>query len=808
MSKTIVRALLGASALYTVAATPAFAQSSSTALEEVVVTARRTEERLQDVPISITVYNQEKLDNLNITSGADLAAFTPSMTVNTQFGVNNASFAIRGFRQERRTSASVGVYFADVVAPRGGNGGSPAGDGAGAGSFFDLQNVQVLKGPQGTLFGRNTTGGAVLLVPNKPTDQVEGYLEGSAGDYDMRRLQGVANLPLSDRVRLRVGFDAMKRTGYLKNMSPRGPRDFGNTNYKAFRASLSVDVTSNIENTTILSYLDSEDHGPTNKLLLANNTFPFGLLSAQQIARERGANIFTIENTLENPKNSLRQFQVINTLTWDVNSNLRVRNITSFSTLKNAIQAELFGTYFIIPQQFGPIPNTGAAAGSVLGYAQSYHIPNGNTADQKNVTSELQLQGKTDDGRLTWQAGAYFEQSLPTAPSGSLSPVFIPCVNSSTFQCTDVLGQLLRTQLGRLAGTAAEVYFQNLGVYGQATYALTDQLKLTAGLRYTKDSTKATSQQITYVFNAPGGVPAAAPIGTCGLPGGDVNCRYYAKQRSDAPTWLISLDYKPTEDVMVYGKYARGYRQGAVSYNAPPPYQTYEPEKVDSYEVGAKASFRWPVPGSVNIAAFYNDFTNQQLAVGIASSLGLATPNLAVINAGKSRIQGVELEAMVMPFKGFTIDAQYAYLHTRVKSIENIIIVAGSPYDIFRPFVFAGSRLPETPTHKWVVNASYQLPVPEAIGDVTLSATYSFTDDYVATPGVYGIIGSNELINASVNWNSMFGKPVDFSVFVTNLTNQNYIVGISDNTSNVGHVAVQVAEPRMFGMRLRYRWGG
>lgn len=137
-------------------------------LDEIVVTARRMEERLLDVPISITAYNQQQLTDRNVVAAGDLATYTPSLSANLRYGSDNASFAIRGFSQEIRTTASVGLYFADVVAARGG-GSTPSGDGAGPGAFFDLQNAQVLKGPQGTLFGRNTTGGAVLLVPKKPT---------------------------------------------------------------------------------------------------------------------------------------------------------------------------------------------------------------------------------------------------------------------------------------------------------------------------------------------------------------------------------------------------------------------------------------------------------------------------------------------------------------------------------------------------------------------------------------------------------------------------------------------------------------
>src|ERR1700741_3647076 len=204
-------------------AIPAYAQSQSDAANsssagDIVVTARRMEERLQDVPISVTVFNQQQISNRNIVNPADLSTYTPSLSANRQYGTEKSSFSIRGFVQELGTQPSVAVYFADVVAPRA-QGPTTSGSGTMPGTLFDLQNVQVLKGPQGTLFGRNTTGGAVLFVPQKPTDKLEGYIEGSIGNYDMLRAQGVINLPLADTFKVRLGFDRMTRDGYLHNKS-------------------------------------------------------------------------------------------------------------------------------------------------------------------------------------------------------------------------------------------------------------------------------------------------------------------------------------------------------------------------------------------------------------------------------------------------------------------------------------------------------------------------------------------------------------------------------------------------------------
>ena len=147
----------------------------------------------------------------------------------------------------RRRSASISPTSS---APRAGLVGSYFGEGAGPGLFFDLQNVQVLKGPQGTLFGRNTTGGAVLLVPQRPTDHFEGYVEGTIGNLDLRRLQGVINVPVSESIRLRFGADYEKRDGYLKNISRLGPSRFGDRDRYALRGSVLIDVTPDIENYT------------------------------------------------------------------------------------------------------------------------------------------------------------------------------------------------------------------------------------------------------------------------------------------------------------------------------------------------------------------------------------------------------------------------------------------------------------------------------------------------------------------------------------------------------------------------------
>jgi iron complex outermembrane receptor protein len=312
------------------------APSQGLEISEIIVTARRVEERLQDVPISITVFNQQQLTERNVVNAADLAAYTPSLSANTNFGQENSSFAIRGFNQDAGTQPTVAVYFADVVALRGPTQGTQAGDGAGPGSFFDLQNVQVLKGPQGTLFGRNTDGGAVLFVPQKPTADLDGYVEVSAGNYDMNRVQAAFNAPLNDNIRFRVAVDHEERAGYLNNISGIGPEDYNNIDYTAVRASMVVDVTSNIENYTIASFSRSDTNGSVQKLIACNQAgynpvnpavglvnFS-GVFSCAQLASEaaRGASFYDVEGADPSPESFVQQWQLINTSTWSPSDTL------------------------------------------------------------------------------------------------------------------------------------------------------------------------------------------------------------------------------------------------------------------------------------------------------------------------------------------------------------------------------------------------------------------------------------------------------------------------------------------------------
>src|SRR5262249_19162622 len=181
--------------------------------------------------------------------------------------------------------------------------------------WFDLENVQILKGPQGTLFGRNTTGGDLLLVPKKPTGELSAYLEAGGGNYSDYEAQGVVNLPVNDRVRLRVGVIHESRDGYLKNFSGIGPKDFNDVNYTSGRISLVVDVLPNLENYFIGRYTKSDTNGSVGKLIAADPTnLLFAPAALAQLQRQHG--FYDVEQSLPNSNSRLEQWQLINTTTW------------------------------------------------------------------------------------------------------------------------------------------------------------------------------------------------------------------------------------------------------------------------------------------------------------------------------------------------------------------------------------------------------------------------------------------------------------------------------------------------------------
>ena len=775
---------------------------SQPVLEQIVVTAQRREENLQEVPISITVFDQEDLSKANVVNAADLATYTPSLTTNSRFGNENASFAIRGFTQDLRTTASVAVYFAEVVAPRG-QSLQTSGDGAGPGAFFDLQNVQVLKGPQGTLFGRNTTGGAVLIVPQKPKDELGGFIEATAGDFDARRLQAVINVPVAESFRLRLGVDHNERDGYLRNIAGIGADHLGNVNYTAARLSAVWDVTDDVENYTILTYLDSDTYGSTAQLFACNPS-PLPLenplfaitgnacqtqLDQQEAAGQNG--FYDLVSTVATPVTRIKEKRAINTTTWNVGESLTFKNILAYADLYTVNSSEIFGTRF--HAIYDPNPDRMIKVGLTVANPD---IP---VTNQNTLVEELQLLGNAFEDRFEWQAGAYYEHSKPDGASGNNSATLLSCDPASLegdpsgYDCVDALAGAV----GSVRTYAFKTDYLNRAVYAQATYDVVEQVSVTAGLRQTWDRTKGSGLLTRYGFAGPVPLPPTT-------------IESDPRTKSEAVTGVLNVDYRPFDDVMLYAKYARGYRQGSVNMASDPGLQIFDPEQVDTYEVGAKTTFGGWVPGRFNFAAFYNDFKDMQLQTGyVSTDIGSTT---AIFNAGKARIVGGEIEAYFQLLETLSLSLSYSKLDTELLEQEDhtseILLAAGPVAALtVTPIADEGDTLPFAPDHAGVATLNYRLPIWDSLGEMSLSGTYVYIGKQRATAtsaSPFDELDAYSLLNLNFGWTRMFGSSFDLAFFATNVLEEKYVTYTSGTYGAVGFDSRNVGLPRMWGARLRY----
>jgi iron complex outermembrane receptor protein len=826
---------MSAATVFAQDATDADAAASGQNASDIIVTARRSEERLQDVPISITVFDQEQLNNRNISSSADLAAYTPSLSLNGRYGPEKASFAIRGFSQDLQTQPTVGVYFADAPALRL-NSNLTSGNGAGIGSMFDLQNVQVLKGPQGTLFGRNTTGGAILLVPKRPTDKLEGYVEGTIGNYDAMRIEGVLNLPISDQVKVRFGIDRNRRDGYINNKSGVGPKDFNDLNYIALRMSVLAEITPDLENYTVAFYGDSDTNGTVGKYAFCNRGTKPGTTGSTAITRAAqcaeidrqiaaGYGYYDVANSDPDAFLSSTNWQAINTTTWRASDNLTVKNILSYGQSKESYSFNIDGDFIATP--FVTVyPGQPDASGK--------NRPVGN---QWTFTEELQFQGRTSDDALTWQAGGYLEKSGPIGQQEQYTSIYGQCTNIFQFKCAPLTATSATTGATTTVGSVSiarnNYDYHDYGLYAQATYKIIDQLSITAGIRNTWDYEKLTSDNITVVPSPTGPVSyrcqrAVTPTpnpGVALLTNGACAVGRSFEISSNKPTWLIDLEFKPVENVLVYAKYARGYRAGGINESAIGA-ETWKPEKLNNYELGLKASFQGAVRGTFNLAGFWNDFTDQQATVLIpqctAATPGCTAPASAGINGiqniGKSRLRGIEAEGSLMA-GDFRFDFGYSFLDAKVTGgsvpfCDNRSFICSAA-----SFLAAGNTLPYAPRNRLTVTGTYDLPVDESLGNIALSATFTHTDQYFsshavdaafaagAVPYNSSIAPSTDILNLNFNWNSVGGSPIDVALFVTNLTDDKYHVSSAGTgLASTGADFLILGQPRMFGGRVKFNF--
>lgn len=752
---------------------------ATTNLEELVVTARRREENVQRVPVSVAALGPDALAKASSTNVTALAQMVPGLSIFTPSDPNNNSFAIRGQQFTFGTLfPAVIAYFAEVPVQR-----------VSDGSFLDLSSVQVLKGPQGTLFGRVTDGGAILLTPAKPTNGYGGYLEGAVGNYNRRDVEGAVNLPIvPDKVLLRVSGEVNRRDGYTLNLFNGEKLD--DSAYEVARVSLILRPTGWFENYTVVNYNHADQNGNSAVLtavnpaavITAGNAGVLASLEAQLAAQNaRGPRVvneggpISLFGGTDGITYKRLVNTVVNTATVDLPDNFKLKNITGyiFNRERSGIVAGTNPGYYESPNNFLPR------------YDQYY----------EQVSNETQLQGQLWDDRLDMTAGTYFDRQRVPGPAEQFY-----------FLYGDL--QLSQQQYPVTTSKAA---------YAQFGLKVVDGLKLNAGVRYTQDHVSAdTASYISFTTS-----PTAIPHGQClttnaGYPAAIVALPCI---HSDATfgvwTYTLGIDYQLSRDVFLYASRRRGYRPGGFNATSNPQVASYAPEFDTSNEIGVKADWHMgEVKARTNLSAFADDYTNiqQQLAIAVPGG----APFTALTNVAAANIKGFDFDGTLVPLPGLTLNLSWAYLdsHYDASKYSAAYIAAACPANMLLTVADPGKFCPllplkVAPRDQATAGVRYQLPVPEAAGVVTLGANLAYVSDtYESGNTQYGTVPAHTVYNADATWKSIGGRPVDLRLFVNNLTNKTYANSVTNFTSNgsLGIAFAFYAPPRLYGLSVRYHF--
>lgn len=764
MRSALVVALLAGGSLLPVAAqaqtvvSPAAQDQarSDEGLGDIVVTARRREENLQSVPIAVTAFTSETIAQKGITDRTSLADNTPSLfTINGGYPREFAFFALRGQGPAFGSTPGVVNYFAEVP--------NSANIDGRVGTYYDLANVQVLAGPQGTLFGKNATGGNILFEPVKPGNTLDGYIKAEYGNYNNRRAEGAINLPIvTDKVLLRIAGSIGRRDGYTKDVGPFfAGRDYDNLHYDSFRVGLTLRPTEKLELYTVGRYYRSNNNGGGTVLGAYNpaagfDGTAFGLGFIPTAAIFPGLVTAVADQQARGPRqvaydmdqfSQTRYWQILNQATLELSDTLKLRNIVSYSEFRSRYAYDYDATAF-------PVAGQSSRKIDVL-------APN-------TFTEELQLQGSAMDNAVQFAVGGYLDRLTTKNPAGIEAYTFFP------------LGALVPAISGLFDSRN-----HSEAVFGQATVDLGKLsaglagLSLTGGLRYTWEN--SFSSQI---------------IGTPIPVSGSVDSHY--------PSYTVTLDYDLAKGVHTYITARDAYKSGGV--NGPVPqgseFRTFPPEKLSDIEIGVKSQFAiGDVKVRANLAAYRGIYQNIQRTTAEA----VQTPNGSLLlnvtrSAAQGKIQGIEFNGAVVPMKGLTLTGSYSYIdakYTKVASASAGAILAGVPF-------------PYTPKHKFSIGAAYETSVG-TLGDVALAVNYSHQSEVSTAQtnaSFYRFLPAYGILNANIDLRNVAGSGLDVGVFGTNLSNVSKPVGAADfYASAAGVVGLTYTEPRMYGIRIGYRFG-
>jgi iron complex outermembrane recepter protein len=731
------------------------------ALQEVIVTAQRRSQSLQRVPVAMSAIDQSSLQRHDVQTLSDLQLLVPSAYVSGySHGEGQQFFSLRGQSESGLNTgggagggAAVVGYFSEVPTQM-----------AGPGLYYDLASVQVLNGPQGTLFGRNTTGGAVLFEPQAPDfNGIHGYVQALGGDYRRAETQAAVNLPLIGGVlALRLAGQIGSREGYTRDVNT--GVDYDNRHFRSGRAELLFRPSDSFEDYFIGSYVDFDEHGPGAILDAANPANIFvgaGILSYLDAQNARGVRA-TALSVRELDQET--DYSFINKMTLRLGDDLKLRNITSYSRQLARRDDDEDGTALALLDSLGSRPGT-------------YLV------DEGTLTEELQLQGTTADKALNWQTGVYYEDDYTPG-----------ALNHTYTQHEVLLPVYANTDSTDLGGTST-------GVYGQAAYNLTpvlEGLSVTAGYRYTWDHAYEGYSQS---FGLTPFYPAAGD-GCSSRSGVYPDCFIAAGARHSGGSYTFGFAYQASAATMLYVTTRQGYKSGgfnlvAASIGATSsPYFSYGPEKVQDVELGIKSDWSLgKARGRTDLAIYDSRLRNAQVNT---SALIDNQQEAVTTNAAKATVKGIEIQNVLRPGDDIELTLSYSYMDAYY---DRYVTPLGENLTGL-PYAFA-------PRNKGSVIGRVRLPVPSVAGAIWLGADLSYQDRVFAgfttvDPGSY--MPSYGLLGVRADWTEVWGSRFDAALFVTNATNKAYRITNEDLYSTIGTATTGYGPPRMFGASVRYQF--
>ena len=697
-------------------------------IEEIVVTAEKRAESLQEVPIAITAFDGEWLEKSVLFQPEDIAHYTPGLRF-----TRNATLGqpyIRGVGNDffsAGSDAGVAVHVDGVYRTRAS---------ASLAEFYDLERVEVLKGPQGTLYGRNATGGAINIISKMPTDEFA--FEGRAlyGNYDRIRVTGAVSGPIVENtLKGRVSFVRHNQgSGYAKNIF-NGPSSFPGVSLNkdleasdnwGVRGILQFQPIEDLE--FILRAEYTKDDRKPEAVKVSGNAIGLLLGGTHPSERDRVSHDFPFLVDLEAYGVSLEA-------NWDL-GNVTLTSLSSYYDVEDFVPFEVDKTDLLAFQD--------------LFYEKS-----------ETFTQELRLTS-SGDTRLEWITGLYFLSEEAQMQINLSIPVFgVPGI-----------------AFWGDGDTTAWAGF------AQATYAVTDKLNFTAGIRYSDEKKEHFHQTIV----GPDFLAAREGRGFVVLALPD-------EESWDAWTPKFGIDYFVNEDVMLYATVTRGFKSGGFNSGSPQP--PFEPEFLWNYEIGAKTTL-FDGRLRANVAAFYYDYTDMQV-----QSYDPAVITTVMTNADKAEVKGVELELIVVPVEGVQFNAGLAYLDAKITEL-----VAIDPNEVaLGPLDLSGNRLTRAPEF----TASLGLQYTHALaigGDNWGSLTWrgefqheSETEfDIFNTPTIQD--DGFSLWNAYLTWESPDSR-WSFSVYGKNLSDTLYQVLAVRSDGLFGN-AISFGPPRTYGVQIAY----